>query len=130
LGNIGLKAEEGGAYQGAREIRFYIHPGSALGKKAGRWVMAAELVETTRLYARCVAKIDPRWVERVGAHLLRKAWSDPRWEKKAGQVVANERATLYGLLVYAGRKVHFGRIDPRQARDIFIRDALVTGEIE
>ena len=130
LGNIGLKAEEGGAYHGAREIRFHIHPGSPLGKKAGRWIMAAELVETTRLYARCVARIDPRWVERVGAHLLRKAWSDPRWEKKAGQVVANERATLYGLLVYSGRKVHFGRIDPRQARDIFIRDGLVSGEIE
>lgn len=130
LGNIGLKMEEGGAYQGAREIRFLVHPGSTLGKKAGKWVMAAELVETTRLYARCIAKIDPRWVERAGAHLLRKSWSDPRWEKKAGQVVANERATLYGLTVYAGRRVHFGRIDPRQARDIFIRDALVTGDIE
>jgi ATP-dependent helicase HrpA len=130
LGNIGLKAEEGGAYQGARDIRFHVHPGSSLVKKAGRWIMAAELVETTRLYARCVAKIDPRWVERVGAHLLRKSWSDPRWEKKAGQVVANERATLYGLLVYAGRRVHFGKIDPKQARDIFIRDGLVAGDIE
>lgn len=129
LGNVGVKADEGGAYQGARDIRFYIHPGSALGKKAGRWVMAGELVETTRLYARCIARIDPRWVERAGAHLLRKSWSDPRWEKKAGQVVANERATLYGLTVYAGRRVHFGRIDPQQAREIFIRDALVTGEI-
>src|SRR5690606_4152763 len=79
LGNIGLKSEEGGAYQGAREIRFYIHPGSTLGKKAGRWIMAGELVETTRLYARCIARIDPRWVERAGAHLLRRAWSDPRW---------------------------------------------------
>ena len=129
LGNIGLKSEEGGAYQGAREIRFYIHPGSTLGKKAGRWIMAGELVETTRLYARCIARIDPRWVERAGAHLLRRAWSDPRWEKKTGQVVANERATLYGLPVYAGRRVHFGRIDPKQAREIFIRDALVPAEI-
>lgn len=130
LGNVGTKSEEGGMWQGARDIRFHIHPGSALGKKAGRWVVAAELVETTRLYARCIARIDPRWVERVGAHLLRKSWSEPRWEKKAGQVVANERATLYGLTVYAGRRVHFGRIDPKQAREIFIRDALVTGEIE
>ncbi len=129
LGNVGVKSEEGGAYLGARDIRFYIHPGSPLGKKAGRWIVAGELVETTRLYARSIARIDPRWVERAGAHLLRKVWSDPRWEKKAGQVVANERATLYGLTVYAGRRVHFGRIDPKQARDIFIRDALVTGEI-
>lgn len=130
LGNIGTKAEEGGVWQGARDIRFYIHPGSSLSKKAGRWVVAAELVETTRLYARCIARVDPRWIERVGAHLLRKNWSDPRWEKKAGQVVANERATLYGLTVYAGRRVHFGRIDPQQAREIFIRDALVTGEMD
>ena len=130
LGNVGVKTEEGGAYQGARDLRFHIHPGSALVKKAGRWIMAAELVETTRLYARCISKIDPKWVEQAGAHLLRKVWSDPRWEKKAGQVVANERATLYGLTVYAGRRVHFGRIDPKQAREIFIRDALVTGEID
>src|SRR5690606_12118661 len=90
LGNVGLKAEEGGAYQGARDIRFHSPTRPPLGKKAGRWIMAAELVETTRLYAGCVAKINPIWVERAGAHLLRKTWSDPRWEKKAGQVVANE----------------------------------------
>ncbi|NLZ11568.1 MAG: ATP-dependent RNA helicase HrpA [Alcaligenaceae bacterium] len=130
LGNIGLKSEETSAYQGAREIRFVIHPGSNLVRKAGRWIMAAELVETTRLYARCVARIDPVWVEKVGAHLLRRSWSDPRWEKKAGQVVANERATLYGLPVYHGRRVHFGKIDPVQAREIFIRDALVAGDID
>lgn len=82
LGNVGTKADEGGLWQGARDIRFSIHPGSSLGKKVGRWVVAAELVETTRLYARCVAGIDPRWVERAGAHLLRKSWSEPRWEKK------------------------------------------------
>ena len=130
LGNVGTKAEEGGVWQGARDIRFHIHPGSPLGKKAGRWIVAAELVETTRLYARCIARIELRWVERAGAHLLRKSWSEPRWEKEAGQVVANERATLYGLTVYAGRRVHFGRIDPKQARQIFIRDALVTGDID
>src|SRR5690606_30714342 len=76
LGNIGTESEEAGVYQGARDIRFYVHPGSAMHKKAGRWIMAAELVETTRLYARCIARIDPRWVERTGAHLLRKSWSD------------------------------------------------------
>ena len=130
LGNLGLKSEEGAGYQGARDIRFQIHPGSRLVKKAGRWIVAAELVETTRLYARCVAKIDPVWLEKAGAHLIRRAWSDPRWEKKAGQVVANERATLYGLPVYTGRRIHFGKVDPVQAREIFIRDALVTGEIE
>lgn len=130
LGNIGLKSEEGGGFQGARDIRFQIHPGSRLVKKAGRWIVAGELVETTRLYARCVAKIDPVWLERAAAHLIRRAWSDPRWEKKAGQVVANERATLYGLPVYSGRRIHFGKVDPVQAREIFIRDALVTGDID
>ena len=92
--------------------------------------MAAELVETSRLFARCIARIDPTWVERVGGHLLRKNWSDPRWEKKEGRVVANERATLYGLTVYAGRRVDYGRIDARQARELFIREALVTGELD
>ncbi|MDX3896387.1 ATP-dependent RNA helicase HrpA [Pusillimonas sp.] len=130
LGNIGLKNEEGGGYLGAREIRFQIHPGSSLVKKAGRWIVAAELVETTRLYARCVARIEPPWLERAGAHLLRRTWSDPRWDRKSGQVVANERATLYGLPVYTGRRIHFGKVDPAQAREIFIRDALVQGEID
>jgi ATP-dependent helicase HrpA len=130
LGNIGCKSDEGGYYQGARDIRFAIHPSSNLVKKAGRWIVAAELVETTRLYARCVARIEPTWLEKVGGHLLRRNWSDPRWEKKAGQVVANERATLYGLTVYHGRRVHYGRIDPRHARALFIRQALVPGEID
>lgn len=130
LGNIGLKSEDTNVYQGARDIRFHIHPGSRLVKKAGRWLVAAELVETTRLYARCVARIDPAWLEKAGAHLIRRSWSDPRWEKKAGQVVANERATLYGLPVYTGRRVHFGKIDPVQARELFIRQALVPGELD
>lgn len=130
LGNIGLKNEEGGGYLGAREIRFQIHPGSSMIKKAGRWIVAAELVETTRLYARCVARIDPPWLEKAGAHLLRQTWSDPRWDRKSGQVVANERATLYGLPVYTGRRIHFGKVDAVQAREIFIRDALVQGDID
>ncbi|ARP86094.1 ATP-dependent RNA helicase HrpA [Bordetella genomosp. 9] len=130
LGNIGYKSDDGAHYQGARDIRFHIHPGSRLAKKAGRWIVAAELVETTRLYARCVARIEPVWIERVAPHLLRRSWSDPRWEKKAGQVVANERAMLYGLVIYSGRRVHYGRIDPERAREIFIREALVPGDID
>lgn len=130
LGNIGLKSEEGAGYLGARGIRFLIHPGSPLQKKAGRWLLAGELVETSRLYARCVARIDPVWVERAAGSLLQRSWSDPRWDRKAGQVVANERATLYGLPIYAGRRVHYGRVDPVRAREVFIRDALVAGDIE
>lgn len=130
LGNVGHKSEESGLYQGTREIRFVIHPGSSLVKKAGRWVLAGELVETSRLFARCVASIEPQWIERVAAHLLKKTYSDPRWEKKAGQVVANERATLYGLMIYSGRRVNFGRIDLPQARELFLRQALVPGEID
>lgn len=130
VGNIGHKSEESNAYQGTRDIRFYVHPGSTLGKKAGRWVLAAELVETTRLYARCLARIEPVWIERVAGHLLKKTWSDARWEKRAGQVVANEKAALYGLTIYSGRRVHYGRINPVEAREIFIRDGLVAGEIQ
>lgn len=130
LGNLGYKSEEDAQYLGARGIRFFIHPGSRLAKKAGRWIVAGELVETSRLFARCIAKIDPTWIERAGRHLLNRNWSDPRWEKKEGQVVANERATLYGLTVYSGRRVNYGRINPGHARELFIRQALVTGEIE
>lgn len=130
IGNIGHKAEEGYVYQGTRDIRFYLHPGSTLGKKAGRWVLAAELVETTRLYARCLARIEPVWIERVADHLLKRTWSDARWEKRAGRVVANEKATLYGLTIYSGRRVHYGRINPVEAREIFIRDALVASDIQ
>jgi ATP-dependent helicase HrpA len=133
LGHIGLKAEDGtelrGHYLGARGIKFFIHPGSSLIKKAGRWIVAAELVETSRLFARCIAKIEPEWLEIVGAHLIRRHVYEPHWEKSAGQVVAWERATLHGLLLYAKRRVHFGPMDPKQAREIFIRDALVQGDV-
>jgi ATP-dependent helicase HrpA len=130
LGNVGYKSEDEPNYLGARGIKFYIWPGSTLVKKAGRWIMAAELVETTRLYARCVAQIQPDWLERVGGHLLKKSYGDPRWEKRAGQVVASERATLYGLVVYAQRRINYGTINPKEAREIFIRSALVAGELE
>jgi ATP-dependent helicase HrpA len=129
LGNVGLKADDG-SYQGARGIKFWIHPASALGRKAPRWVMAAELIETTRLFARSIGGIEPEWLERVGAHLLKRAQSDPHWEKKPAQVVAIERGTIYGLPVYAGRRVHFGPIDPGEARRIFVRQALVEGDWE
>lgn len=130
LGNIGIKDDDSVSYRGARDIKFLIHPSSNLRKKAGKWILAAEIVQTSRLYARCVAQIDPVWIEEVAAHILKRAWSDPRWEKKAGKVVANERGTVYGLPVYSGRKIHFGRIDPLASREIFIRDGLVAGEID
>ncbi len=130
LGNLGMKADDDPHYLGARGIKFYLWPGSALAKKAGRWVMAAELVETSRLYARCLAKIEPEWIEKVGAHLLKKSLSEPHWEKRPAQVSAFERATLYGLPIYHRRRVAFGRQDPARARELFIRGALVEGEFD
>ncbi|CAB3795364.1 hypothetical protein LMG28138_03866 [Pararobbsia alpina] len=130
LGNIGVKADDEPYYLGARGIKFHLWPGSALVKKAGRWVVAGELVETSRLFARGIAKIEPEWLEKVGPHLLRKSLSEPHWEKKAAQVAAYERGTLYGLTVYNRRRVAFGRQDPARARELFIRGALVEGEFE
>ncbi|MDN7879620.1 ATP-dependent RNA helicase HrpA [Burkholderia aenigmatica] len=130
LGNLGLKADDDPHYLGARGIKFYLWPGSVLAKKAGRWVMAAELVETSRLYARCLAKIEPEWVEKIGAHLLKKSLSEPHWEKRPAQVSAYERATLYGLPIYHRRRVAFGKQDPSRARELFIRGALVEGEFD
>jgi len=130
LGNIGFKAEDEPHYLGARSIKFFLWPGSTLGKKAGRWVMAAELVDTARLYARCLAQIQPEWLEKVGGHLLKKTYGEPRWEKRGAQVSAYERATLYGLVVYSQRRVDYARINPEHAREIFIRDALVGGDFD
>ena len=127
LGNIGCKSDEDDWYLGARGIRFYRHPGARLNKKPGRWIVAAELVETTRLFGRGIANIEPLWIEQVAGHLLKKQLLDPHWEKKAAQVSALERATLYGLVIYNGRRVNFGRVDPVTAREIFIREALVAG---
>ncbi|HVK33176.1 MAG TPA: ATP-dependent RNA helicase HrpA, partial [Burkholderiaceae bacterium] len=128
LGNIGCKADDDEWYLGARGIKFWRHPGANLSKKPGRWLVAAELVETTRLFGRGLAAIEPPWIERVGGHLLKKQLLEPHWEKKAAEVVALERATLHGLVIYSGRRVNFARIDPVQAREIFIREALVAGE--
>ena len=126
LGNVGMKTEEG-HYLGARGIRFWIHPGSGVRRKAGHWVMAAELTETTRLYARCVATLPPEWLESVGAHLVKRHRYEPHWEKQPARVAAFERGTLYGLLLYAKRRVHYGPMDPVESRRIFIRQALVEG---
>ncbi len=130
LGNIGFKTDEGDGYLGARGIRFHPHPGAHLSKKPGRWIVAAELVETSRLYGRGIAAVEPQWLEQVGAHLLKKQLLDPHWEKKQGEVAAYERATLYGLVIYSQRRISYGRVDPQGAREIFIRQALVEGDWE
>jgi ATP-dependent helicase HrpA len=125
LGNIGAKTDEPGIYLGARGIKFAIFPGSPLRRKAPPWLMAAELTETTRLYARTVATLDPSWLERVAAHLIKRTYHDPHWEKSGGQAYAYERLTLYGLVVVSRRRVAYGPVDPAAAREIFIREGLV-----
>jgi len=130
LGNIGVKSEDDDSYLGARGIRFHRHPGAHLSKKPGRWIVAAELVETTRLYGRGIAAIEPQWLPGIAAHVIKTQLLEPHWEKKAGEVVALERATLYGLVVYNNKRVNFGNVDPAAARAIFIREALVNGDWE
>ena len=128
LGNLGMLTEDG-VYLGARDMKFALFPGSGV-KKKPKWVMAAEIVETRRVYARTVARIDPEWIEHAARHLLKVSYSDPHWAKKPAHVAASMRATLYGLPVVNGRKVHYGPIDPVKSREIFIRGALVEGEYE
>ncbi|MBP3982049.1 ATP-dependent RNA helicase HrpA [Acidovorax sp. JG5] len=130
LGNVGCKSDEEDWYLGARGIKFYKHPGAHLNKKPGRWIIASELVETTRLFGRGIAAIEPQWLEQMGGHLLKKQLLDPHWEKKSAEVVALERATLYGIVVYNNRRVNFGKVDPHAAREVFIREALVGGNWE
>ncbi|WP_122671415.1 ATP-dependent RNA helicase HrpA [Pseudomonas viridiflava] len=129
LSQIGQKADEGD-YLGARQRRFWIHPSSGLGKKRPQWLMTAELVETTKLYARMVAKIDADWIEPLAGHLIKKNHFEPHWEKKRGQVVAFEQITLFGLIVVGRRPVHFGPVDPVVSRELFIREGLVRGDIQ
>lgn len=149
LSHIGLKDSDTREYSGARGAKFAIFPGSVLfkpkpgpgsgsgggrsaasagGGKAPRWVMAAELVETSRLWARTVAAIEPEWAESLAGHLVKRSYSEPHWESKQGAVLAYEKVTLYGLPIVAARKVNFGRIDPRLSRELFIRHALVEGD--
>ncbi|MFF5186491.1 ATP-dependent RNA helicase HrpA [Streptomyces sp. NPDC000345] len=131
LSHIGMKDVKDGAkneYLGARSAKFAIFPGSALFKKTPRFVMSAELVETSRLWARVNAKIEPEWVEPLAGHLLKRTYSEPHWEKDMAAVMAFEKVTLYGVPIVAQRKVNYGRIDPEVSRELFIRNALVEGD--
>ena len=151
LGNLGSKAPEEPYYLGTHATRFWLHPGSGLSRRSSatktdasagrsserqersasaRWVMAAEMVDTGRLYGRTLARIEPHWIEQAAGHLIRKSWSEPHWERKAGQAVCFERGVLYGLTLYAQRRVHAAAIDPRASRELLIREGLVAGEWE
>lgn len=130
LGNIGFKTEKDGEYLGARGIKFSIFPGSALkkGKAKAKWTVCAELVETGKLYGRGVARIDPTWLEKIAGSLCKRYYFEPHWSKKRAEVIAYERVTLYGLNIVTQRPVHYGRINPKESRELFIRSALVAGE--
>lgn len=129
LSNLGTLLENR-EYLGARNRKFMIHPGSGLAKKTPKWVMAFELIETTKLFARTVAKIDPQWIEPQAQHLVKSSYSEPHWEMKRAQVVAFEQVTLFGLPIVARRRVHYGPIAPQESRELFIRRALVEGEFQ
>ncbi|HRP97238.1 MAG TPA: ATP-dependent RNA helicase HrpA [Rhodocyclaceae bacterium] len=138
LGHVGCRIEEGdpggkgataGSYLGARGIRFWPHPGSALARKGGKWIVCAEIVDTSRLFGRCLARIEPEWLEEVGAHLVKRQVTEPHWSKSAGAVRAWERGTLHGLTLYARRGVAYRDIDPQLCHELLIRDGLVAGEI-
>ncbi|MEA2154210.1 MAG: ATP-dependent helicase HrpA [Solirubrobacteraceae bacterium] len=128
LSQLGLRDAGRREYLGPRGARFAIAPGSALHRRQPAWVMVAELVETSRLWGRVAAQVQPEWIEPLAGHLLERTYSEPRWDHKRGSVVATERATLYGLPVIAGRRVAYGPIDPVLSRELFIRHALVAGE--
>lgn len=128
LSHIGQKDADKQEFTGARNARFAIFPGSALFKKPPKWTMVAELVETSRLWGRIAARIDPEWIEPLAQHLIKKSYSEPHWEKAQGAVMATEKVTLYGLPIVAARKVNYGSIDPQVSRELFIRHALVEGD--
>ncbi|MGW2859999.1 ATP-dependent RNA helicase HrpA [Streptomyces sp. NPDC001205] len=128
LSHIGLKDTDKNEYLGARGAKFAVFPGSALFKKQPKLVMSAELVETSRLWARVNAKIEPEWIEPLAQHLVKRTYSEPHWEKDQAAVMAYERVTLYGVPIVANRKVNYGRIDPEASRELFIRNALVEGD--
>ncbi|RFO12798.1 ATP-dependent RNA helicase HrpA [Haemophilus influenzae] len=127
LSHIGLKEAEKQQYLGARNAHFAIFPNSVLFKKQPKWVMAAELVETSKLWGRMVAEIEPEWIEPLAEHLIKKSYSEPRWSKSRGAVIADEKVTLYGVPIVAARPVNYGAIDPTVSREIFIQSALVEG---
>jgi ATP-dependent helicase HrpA len=131
LSHVGLLQGEGGRgsdYLGARGARFALWPGSALAKKPPQWVMAAELVETSRLWGRVAGRVEPEWVEKLAGHLVKRTYAEPHWSRRRAAVVASERVTLYGIPIVAGRTVQYGRIDPELARELFVRHALVEGD--
>ncbi|QLL05311.1 ATP-dependent RNA helicase HrpA [Mycobacterium vicinigordonae] len=128
LSHIGLRREDSREYLGARNARFVLAPGSALGKRPPRWVMVAELVETSRLYGRTAARIQPELVERIAGDLVQRTYSEPHWDAKRGEVLAYERVSLYGLPLIARRRVGYGGIEPAVARELFVRHALVEGD--
>ncbi|WP_281258950.1 ATP-dependent RNA helicase HrpA [Photobacterium indicum] len=130
LSHIGIKDQEKNEYQGARNARFNIFPGSGIFKKQPKWVMVAELVETSKLWGRIAAKIQPEWVEPLAQHLLKRSYSEPHWEKKQAAVFAFEKIMMYGIPIVAKRKVNYGNIDAQVSREIFIRSALVEGDWE
>ncbi len=134
LGNVGYKLPEvepkAPPFVGARGIKFHIWPGSPRAKKPAKWVMAAELVQTSRLFARCVADVDVKWIESAGKHLIKQSYTEPHWEKRANAVMAFEKGTLYGLTVYSQRRVTFADKDPVLSRELFIREALVAGDFD
>ncbi len=129
LSHIGFK-DNNNEYLGARNRKFFVFPGSPLAKKGPKWIMAAELTETSRLFARCCAKIEPEWLEPLAAHLIKKSYVEPHFEAKPGSVIALENQVLYGLTVVHRRKVQYGPIDPVEAREIFIRSALAEGQLQ
>ena len=129
LSNVGLKDGEGEGYGGARGLRFHLHPGSGLAKKGGRWILAAELVETTRLYARCAGRVEPEWIEAAAGDRVTRERFDPSWDAKRGEVVARERVQLYGLTLVASRPVSLSTLDPAAAHEVFVREALVPGAL-
>ncbi len=130
LGNVGMKALEGDGYNGPRGLQFHVWPGSGLKRNRPRWIMAGELQETTRVFARNVARVEPEWIEKAADHLVDRAYLEPHWDAKRGEAVAYESVTLHGLVLVARRKVSYGRIDPAKAREVFIEGALVAGEFE
>ncbi|MDN3518579.1 ATP-dependent RNA helicase HrpA [Aquisalimonas lutea] len=129
LGNVAMRSDDSG-YLGARDLKLTIFPGSALAKRRPKWIVAAELVETSRVFARTVAAVDPREVEGVAGHLVQRSYSEPHWDRRKGRVSAYETVTLYGLPLVTGRKVDYGRIDPAEAREIFLRQGLVEDRVD
>src|SRR6185437_14015756 len=129
LSNVGCRADADEHYLGTRGLKFFLHPGSGIAKKGAKWVLAAELTDTTRLYARCAARIEPEWIEQSAGPLLERSYFDPHWDAARGEVGAAERVALYGLTLVPRRRVSYGAIDPAAAREVFLREALVTGEL-